>query len=331
MSSVAVLFVTALAGSFALQADPGRIAGRVVDAATRDPVAGARVILTVPLETATPSLARRRERVTDAEGQFVFEALAPGQYQIRVQQTGFAPFGDPPDASVVEIGAGQLTPIEVPLTRAAAVSGRVFDETDRPLAQVVVSALRQMIAPSGEPIARTAQMTFTNETGEFLLVDLAEGEYVVIAAPPPPRSFAQPAGAASTALVPTYFPGVRSGNEARVIALAAGQEIVGADFKMISAPTHRVAGTVVDPSGAPVARATILLLGGTATPATAISDEKGAFSVAGVVPGTYTVNVGLSSGVVGGVAVAAPLSSPVQVTVDTDDVLGLTIVSPIRR
>jgi len=328
--------ISVLGASLVLQADPGRIAGRVVDAATRNPIAGARLILSVPLETSTAPMAAPRERVTDAEGQFVFEPLAPGQYQIRVERTGFAPFGDAPDASVIDVGAGQLTPIEVPLTRAAIVSGRVLDQSDRPLARVVVSALRQMIAPSGEPVARTAQMTFTNDAGEFLLVDLPAGDYVVIAAPPPPRPFAQPTDAAGTALVPTYFPGVLSKDEARVITLAQGQEVVGADFRMTSLPTYRVSGTVVDQSGAPVSRATVMLVldpqrGGSAAPASVITDENGAFVVAGVVPGTYMVNVGLSTGVVGGAAVAAPTSAPVQVTVGSDDVTGLTIVSPIRR
>ena len=226
--------VGVLAAALIVQGDPGRIAGRVVDAATRGPVAGARVVLSMPLEASTPSMAAPRERVTDAEGQFMFEPVAPGRYQIRVQAPRFAPFGDAPDASVIDVGTGQLTAIEVPLSRAATVTGHVFDESDRPLAQIVVSALRQMITPSGEAIARTAQMTFTDETGEFHLVDLAEGDYLLIAAPRPARSFAQPNIEAAAALVPTYFPGVLSKDEARVIAVSAGQEIVGADFKMMS-------------------------------------------------------------------------------------------------
>jgi hypothetical protein len=224
------MLISILAASLLLQADSGRVAGRVVDAATRDPVAGARVILSVPLETSTPSMAAPRERVTDADGQFVFDSVAPGQYQIRVDRMGFAPFGDAPDASVIDVGGGQLTPIEVPLTRAATVSGHVFDDSERPLARIVVSALRKMIAPSGEPIARTAQMTFTNEAGEFLLVDLPEGDYLVTAALP--RRSAQPTVAADPALAPTYFPGVLSRDEAQVVTVGSGQEIVGIDFKM---------------------------------------------------------------------------------------------------
>jgi hypothetical protein len=327
--------IAALAVLSVLQVDSGQIAGRVVDAVTRDPVAGARVILSAPLETSTPSMAVPRERVADAEGRFVFEPLAPGQYQIRVERTGFAPFGDAPDASVIDVGSGQLTPIEVPLTRAAIVSGRVLDDADRPLARIMVSALRQMIAPSGEAVARTAQMTFTNDAGEFLLVDLPAGDYVVIAAPPP-RAFARPTAVTAPALMPTYFPGVLSKDEARVITLAPGQEIGGADFKMTSLPTYRVSGTVVDQSGSPVSRATVMLVldpqhSGSAAPASVMTDENGAFVVAGVVAGIYLVNVGLSTGVVGGVGVAAPMSAPVQVTVGSDDVTGLRIVSPIRR
>jgi hypothetical protein len=225
------MLISVLAASLLLQADSGRVAGRVVDAATRDPVAGARVILSVPSETSTPSMTPR-QRVTDADGQFVFDSVAPGQYQIRVDRMGFAPFGDAPDASVIDVGGGQLTPIEVPLTRAATVSGHVFDDSERPLVRIVVSALRKMIAPSGEAIARTAQMTFTNEAGEFLLVDLPEGDYLVIAAPPPPRRSAQPTVAADPALAPTYFPGVLSKDEARVVTVGSGQEIVGIDFKL---------------------------------------------------------------------------------------------------
>ena len=227
------MLIGVLAASLLLQPNPGLIAGRVVDAATRDPVAGARVILSVPLETSTASATTPRQRLTDADGQFLFDSLVPGQYQIRVQRTGFAPFGDAPDASVIDVSAGQVTPIEVPLTRAASVSGRVFDTADRPLARFVVSALRKMISASGEAIARTAQMTYTNEAGEFLLVDLAEGDYLVIAAPPPRPSAQLPASVAAS-LLPTYFPGVLSKDEAQVITVASGQEVVGIDFKMIS-------------------------------------------------------------------------------------------------
>jgi len=325
--------ISVLAALVAFQQAPGLIAGRVVDAATRDPVGGARVILSVPSETSTPSMAAPREGVTDTEGQFVFEALAPGQYQIRVQRTGFAPFGDAPDASVIEVGGGLLTAIEVPLTRAAIVSGRLFDESDRPLPRIVVSALRKMIAASGDAIARTAQTTFTNEAGEFLLIDLAEGDYVVIASPPQPSSFTRPGVAPPRNSAPTYFPGALSEDGARVLTVAPGQEVIGIDFKMMTLPTYLVSGTVVDQSGAGVSGAIVTLLvdplrSGSSTPTIAITNQEGAFVMTGVVPGTYSVNVGAS---ISGRGVAAPTSAPVEVIVGSADVTGVTVVSPIRR
>jgi hypothetical protein len=71
------------------------VAGRIVDAESRSPIPGARVMLMPTARMFPPGAAGPLQAVTDANGQFVFEAVAPGRYRIDAQKTGFAPLADP--------------------------------------------------------------------------------------------------------------------------------------------------------------------------------------------------------------------------------------------
>src|SRR2546425_844649 len=186
------------------------VSGRVLDAASHNPIAGARVMLFPAEQMFPPGAMGPREAVTDVNGQFVFDAVAPGRYRIDAQKVGFAPLADPSNSSVVEVTAGQaLTGLELSLGKGGAITGRIVDAGGEPLPWIMVSALRQAAdAPVARGMAITAQMAQTNDIGEFRLASLPEGNYVVIAAPQPAPPFAQstvPSGGLVAA--PTYYPG----------------------------------------------------------------------------------------------------------------------------
>jgi hypothetical protein len=346
------------------------VSGRIIDAESNNPIAGAHVMLIPAEQMPPPGGAAPFDTVTDASGHFVFEAVAPGQYRVDAQMPGFVPFAAA--APVVDTTAGQaIAGIEVFLKKGGAITGRIVDGGGQPLPFITVSALEHAVnSHADRAMAVTKQMAQTNDLGEFRLVGLADGDYVVIAAPQPQRPFAQPAPGGA-ALSPTYYPGTADRDAAQIISVASAQTVSDLQFALISTPAYEVSGVVVDEAGSPLRAALVMLTidpqdGGTGTPAMSQSDENGMFRIGGVVPGTYQLTAapqtmwaphgGLSAsdgrgggGVVpitGGVSVGAAsldgpevvppvakgLSSPpIEVTVGSGDVSGLKIVVTTQR
>src|SRR3954468_17222435 len=62
--------------------------------------------------TVTDAAGVEKSSVTDAEGRYVFSALAPGRYTIRINQSGFAAY----ENLGVEVQAGRTDPLDIVLT-----------------------------------------------------------------------------------------------------------------------------------------------------------------------------------------------------------------------
>lgn len=319
------------------------VAGRVVDAVSRRPIADATVML-VPTVHQFPAGAINTTAISDANGKFSIQPLPRGSYRIYVRKTGFARVTDP---QTIDVGAGQsVTDVELALHAGALIAGRILDASGRPARLLTVSALRQATGLDKTTVATTAPMAQTNDRGEFRLDDLDAGNYLVIAAPYP-RPFAPPRPRAM-ASAPTYYPGTRDRETAQVLTVAAGQVVGDLRFSLVLLPAHEVSGVVIDEAGLPLAGMIVLLTsdpteGGTATPATGQTDQDGAFRIGGIVSGSYHVRAaagrppvagGRSAGspgvaAVGGVLLSA--AAPVEITVGDADVTGLRIVVPTRR
>lgn len=73
-----------------LAAGHGAITGRVVDAETIQPLAGAAVEL-IPFggRSASPQAAQRQSTLTDPQGEYRFDRLGPGRYRIRIDRLGY--------------------------------------------------------------------------------------------------------------------------------------------------------------------------------------------------------------------------------------------------
>ena len=101
-ASVAVMLAQAAGGP---SAGSGGISGRAIDAASRAPIAGARVNMVFVVETRGGSLGREpRQTVTDENGRFALTGLGAGRYSLSVERNGFAPYPD--------VLAGPPSPIE---------------------------------------------------------------------------------------------------------------------------------------------------------------------------------------------------------------------------
>ncbi len=84
------------------------------------------------------------ETVTDADGNFRFENLAPGQYQCQVSSPAYVPA-----ASTLEVSDG-LNYMEFVLEKGASVRGRVLGPDSEPLAGIIVRSGRDNATVSGE-------------------------------------------------------------------------------------------------------------------------------------------------------------------------------------
>src|SRR3954466_378677 len=98
----AVLFLNVGAGL--AQQSLGTLRGQV-----KDELGGVIIGATV---TATDAAGVEKSAVTDDEGRYVFSALAPGLYTIRINQAGFAAY----ENLGVEVQAGRTDPLDIVLT-----------------------------------------------------------------------------------------------------------------------------------------------------------------------------------------------------------------------
>jgi protocatechuate 3,4-dioxygenase beta subunit len=292
----------------------GRMSGRVTAEGTNAPIVGARVMVFPMMRPAMPPagpMAIPPQATTDQDGRFVFNALAPGEYRVDVQKTGFASTLDPTTRPrTYTVAAGQaLDSISIILQKGAVISGKVLDQKGEPVTDARLMALRR-ITPPGDSAALPRLIPApmqgpqqTNDIGEYRVTGLPPGEYF-LAASPRALGFAGP-GAASTigngggALTPTttYYPGTADQAGAQAITVAAGAEVSNIVFTLQSVPAYRVSGIVVDENGAPIARAMVMLMndprggmvymgpGGNAQ-----TDDDGRFSIGDVTPGAYRLN-----------------------------------------
>lgn len=126
-----------------LQLKPGvKLSGRVVDADDGAPVADARLLLSHAGLTAMPLPDR-----TDEQGRFTSRALRRGAHRITVRAEGYVPI----DGRTVR---PSTRPLELKLTRAAVIEGRVVDERREPVpnAQIRISGT----TAQGEPLVMSA-------------------------------------------------------------------------------------------------------------------------------------------------------------------------------
>lgn len=135
------LVLVALAAAQAVLPATGRMTGRIVDAATGEPVLGVRVTLAVgpaspPGRGAPPSPSTVSRTAlppppfpltteTNANGAFDIPGVPAGRWLVRAQKTGYIMYGA--NMAPVEISGGTVTIPEIRLDRGGAISGRLLD------------------------------------------------------------------------------------------------------------------------------------------------------------------------------------------------------------
>ena len=166
----------------------GLILGRVIDADSGQPLAGAVVSAPLPsLPPAPGSPAPRAEPVrvlTTTSGYFVFRDLPQGAYNLTASLPGYAAgaYGrvrpDGPTRPVMLREGERRTDVEIRLWRLAVIVGRVVDETGEPAVGVSVRAVRRTrLGP--RTTWTPGQTSVTDDRGVYRLGDLTPGDYLV--------------------------------------------------------------------------------------------------------------------------------------------------------
>jgi protocatechuate 3,4-dioxygenase beta subunit len=310
------------------QAATGRLSGRVTAEGANAPIAGARVIVFPMMRPAMPPsgpMAIPPQAMTDQDGRFVFNSVAPGEYRIDVQKTGFASSADPMTRPrTYTVAAGQaLDNISIVLQKGAVISGKVLDQQGEPVTDAHVMALRRITPPgatTASPRLIPAPMQGpqqTNDIGEYRVSGLPPGEYF-LAASPRSMGFGGPGMASTTGngggtptTTTTYYPGTVDQAGAQPITVAAGAEVSNIVFVLQSVPAYRVSGIVVDENGAPIAHAMVMLMTDPRSGmmfmgprGNAETGDDGRFSIGDVTPGTYRLNASVPTIMSSGGAIA---------------------------
>ena len=292
----------------------GRVRGRLITADTGTPVRRAQVRITGP--DIMPKTA-----VTDANGAYEFRDLPAGRFSINATKPGYVTmnYGQTrpyePGKSIDLIEAQLLDKANITMPRGSAISGRIVDEFGEPVADAQVSALRSAWANGRRRLQPAGRMAQTNDLGQYRIYGLAPGEYYVsatlrgggdmvmmesVAATFVTRGAILPGAEPTSGYAPTYFPGTPNGSDAQKIQLALGQEMTSGDFGLLPVRLVKVSGAVIGSDGRPVEGAMVQTLprnagetGGPMFPlgGSARSDRNGQFTLNGVAPGEYTLQV----------------------------------------
>jgi hypothetical protein len=215
--------------------------GRVLAADDLTPVKGAYV-------RASPVLARRPEQVvlTGDGGAFRFEGLpSGGSVMVRIEPPwGFV---TPRRESLVVLLSGDSREHNFVLERTGAVTGRVIDETGRPVADVPLRLVRRY----GGALWAASVRNITDERGQFRIFNLEPGDYFLIATPS--RLTRYPEVVPRSGYADTYYPNVVTIEEARPVTVRTREDSPPLTLTLVPTSLFRVTVNVVDSTGAPLA------------------------------------------------------------------------------
>jgi hypothetical protein len=224
----------------------GVVSGYVVDSANQ-PVRKAIVTLTwhgTPRSWATTR--------SDETGQFRFEGLPSGSYDLRASKVGegHGAFGanTPRElGKVLALADGELrSGILIRFLRGATLSGSVFDSNNNPMPHLHVLLLKRG-KDSLSPVGQGA----TDDRGAYRFDDIPAGQYYALATPT-----SKPEG--TDGYFARFFPNSRDSKGATLITLGDDQHMYGIDFHLERAAASKIEGRIVERVTGPTAAPKVL-------------------------------------------------------------------------
>src|SRR5262245_60892353 len=144
----------------------------------------------VSLNSSTGTMFQLTETsVTDDAGRFVFSRLPAGTYSARVTKTGFVSwtYGEKRSGGIgtpVTLTEGQRVTIAMKMLRGAVITGTLFDQNGRPMAQTSVRASPMRVVNGQRTAAPDIGGSATSDDrGVYRMYGLAPGDYLVSASP----------------------------------------------------------------------------------------------------------------------------------------------------
>src|SRR5262245_41147507 len=181
-----VLAVAAVLAQAPRTTETARIGGRVLAAHNGAPLSDAQVTLAPFVGGRGPRPAvlppgPPLQAITDQDGRFIFEGVAPGTYTFDARRSGYAPLRDigigPPQT--IQLAPGQsIDSVALRLQKGSVIAGRVFGPSGEPLADVRVIAMRRVqTGQTGQTPVRFLPTgnqgpQQTNDLGEFRIAGL---------------------------------------------------------------------------------------------------------------------------------------------------------------
>lgn len=325
IASVVLIVAVMFTGSSAQSASPGTLAptdkesesalrGRVVDARSGQPVAGASVRAQYITGVENPPKCPIGDceyvgdrvvglipiyRITAGnDGGFTIPNMKPGDYLVAATAPGYVQryFGqttdDMPEVSVNVTPGQSAQPIDVRLERAGSVGGRILSDAGEGLAGAEVELLRRSYLPGGSTRPVAVAFAQTEGGGTYRFKNVTPGEYYV-------RAYASQSIRPTRTDVPrsyvaTFFPEATDVAFAQPVVLASGQELAGVDFGLTTSQRRSVSGQLVDPAGESFTTAGVHLMPHSTGPQEMLEarpDASGKFYFANVPAGEYLLTV----------------------------------------
>jgi 5-hydroxyisourate hydrolase-like protein (transthyretin family) len=296
---LAALFLCASAAS-AQNASPGyRIAGRVVDAVTGDPVA--RTLVSVLTEKEYKVQA---STLTDAEGRFSFTGLAAGKYPLNAARRGYrSSYFDEHDnfSSAIVTGDGQDTGnLLFRLPPAAVIRGVVTGDGGDPVENAQVMLFKKQAGGENSGHMQQVANTQTDDTGGYEFNNLTSGEYYIAVKGDPwyaqHRQATQEPSPLDVAYPTTYYDSTIDESAATPLTLDWGAR-EQSDINLHAVPAVRFTVPILTGrrgSGRPAISMHQKVFGNTVN-VQSFSVEaltQGTFDVPGLAPGTYEIEMG---------------------------------------
>jgi hypothetical protein len=161
------------------------VAGRVVDATTGRPVAGAIVTPAGSAVVTSPGSSGPGTALTTAEGLFVLRGLAKGSLVLTATKSGYVdathgqrrPGGS---AQPIPLDGGQrITDLVVRMWKYGAITGTIVDEAGDPVVGTRVSVLQKTFIASRRRF-KPGPAGVTDDRGMYRIAGLTPGDYVVM-------------------------------------------------------------------------------------------------------------------------------------------------------
>jgi hypothetical protein len=288
--------------------DKCSVEGTVVSATTGEPLKKARLVL----QTEKPAKVHRA--ISDGSGHCVLVGIDPGRYHFHSVRNGylmqFYPTSKGPWPTLTLSPGQKLTEIIFRLTPQGVITGRVLDEDREPVPSAIVECLALVYA-NGKRQFMMQQGRAANDIGEFRIIDLKPGRYIIGAIDQIERrqgdteSGANSTSAFKEAHIRTYYPNTVRQELATYIDVTAGAQVKGIEITLAHARTARVKGRVslgdsersleqsdgslqdIDLALVPAGAGSHFALeahGGR------VEDSQGNFEISGVIPGSYVLH-----------------------------------------